>query len=173
MQTQNHYIMMKHIIKAAIIGVGILSFSSCEKEKDNTIDYQEYLETQFNNNIAYLQEYAKKDGVTVTETGLIYEVISKGTGEGKSPKSTDKVRCHYEGWLIDGTLFDSSVKRGEPSEFALNGVIAGWTEGLQYMTEGDKYRFIIPYTLGYGPSGYATIPPYATLIFEVELIAVL
>ena len=95
-------------------------------------------------------------------------------GDGKSPKATDKVRCHYEGMLIDGTLFDSSLQRGEPADFPLNGVIAGWTEGLQLMKEGAKYRFFIPYLLGYGAGGAGnSIPPYSTLIFDVELIKVL
>ena len=84
-----------------------------------------------------------------------------------------KVKCHYEGMLVDGTLFDSSVQRGEPATFPLNQVIAGWTEGLQLMTEGSKYRFFIPYTLGYGERGAgASIPPFAALVFDVELIEV-
>ena len=94
-------------------------------------------------------------------------------GNGKSPKATDKVVCHYEGMLIDGTMFDSSIQRGEPATFPLNGVIAGWTEGLQLMKEGAKYRFFIPYQLGYGERGAgASIPPFATLVFDVELIEV-
>jgi FKBP-type peptidyl-prolyl cis-trans isomerase FklB len=94
-------------------------------------------------------------------------------GNGKSPKATDKVRCHYEGMLVDGTLFDSSIQRGEPAVFGLNQVISGWTEGLQLMKEGGKYRFFIPYQLGYGERGAgASIPPYAALIFDVELIEV-
>ena len=95
-------------------------------------------------------------------------------GNGKKPKATDTVKCHYEGFLIDGTVFDSSVQRGEPASFALNQVIAGWTEGLQLMQEGAKYRFFIPYILGYGEGGAgSSIPPFATLIFDVELIEVL
>lgn len=120
----------------------------------------------------FLKENAKKAGVTVTKSGLQYEVIKEGTG--RSPKATDKVRCHYEGWLIDGTVFDSSYKRSEPADFPLNGVIPGWTEGVQLMKEGAKYRFYIPYLLGYGESGAgSSIPPYSTLIFDVELIKVL
>lgn len=119
----------------------------------------------------YLAENAKKDGVTVTASGLQYTVIQEGTG--KQPKATDKVKCHYEGFLIDGTVFDSSVQRGEPATFPLNAVIAGWTEGLQLMKEGAKYRFFIPYNLAYGEAGAAgAIPPYAALIFDVELIEV-
>lgn len=119
----------------------------------------------------YLAENAKKDGVKVTESGLQYMVLQEGTG--KSPKATDKVVCHYEGMLTDGTMFDSSVQRGEPATFGLNQVIKGWTEGLQLMKEGAKFRFFIPYTLGYGAQGApGAIPPYAALIFDVELIEV-
>ena len=119
----------------------------------------------------YLSENAKKEGVVTLPSGLQYQVLIEGNG--KSPKATDKVVCHYEGMLIDGTMFDSSVQRGEPATFPLNGVIAGWTEGLQLMKEGAKYRFFIPYQLGYGERGAgASIPPFATLVFDVELIEV-
>lgn len=121
---------------------------------------------------AYLEENGKRDGVITTKSGLQYEVLTEGTG--KSPKATDKVRCHYEGRLTDGSVFDSSYQRGEPADFGLNQVIAGWTEGVQLMKEGAKYRFHIPYLLGYGERGAgASIPPYATLVFDVELIKVL
>lgn len=114
---------------------------------------------------------ARKEVVTC-KSGLQYEILQEGTG--KHPSATDKVRCHYEGRLIDGTVFDSSYKRNEPAVFGLNQVIAGWTEGLQLMGEGAKYRFFIPYLLGYGENGAgAMIPPFATLIFDVELIKVL
>ena len=119
----------------------------------------------------YLAENAKKEGVVTLPSGLQYLVIKEGNG--KRPKATDKVKCHYEGMLVDGTLFDSSVQRGEPATFPLNQVIAGWTEGLQLMSEGSKYRFFIPYTLGYGERGAgASIPPFAALVFDVELIEV-
>ena len=119
----------------------------------------------------YLEENAKRDGVTQTKSGLQYEVLTEGTG--KSPKATDTVRCHYEGRLLDGTVFDSSYKRGEPADFGLNQVIPGWTEGVQLMKEGAKYRFFIPYRLAYGEGGAgASIPPFAALIFDVELIQV-
>lgn len=119
----------------------------------------------------YLTENAKKDGVITLPSGLQYQVLQEGNG--KSPKATDKVVCHYEGMLVDGTMFDSSIQRGEPATFPLNGVIAGWTEGLQLMKEGAKYRFFIPYQLGYGERGAgASIPPFASLIFDVELIEV-
>ena len=121
---------------------------------------------------AYLDENAKKEGVTVTKSGLQYEVLQEGTG--KCPKATDTVRCHYEGRLLDGTVFDSSYKRGEPADFGLNQVIPGWTEGVQLMKEGAKYRFTIPYLLAYGEQGAgASIPPFSTLVFDVELIKVL
>ena len=121
---------------------------------------------------AYLDENAKKEGVTVTKSGMQYEVLQEGTG--KSPKATDTVRCHYEGRLLDGTVFDSSYKRGEPADFGLNQVIPGWTEGVQLMKEGAKYRFTIPYLLAYGEQGAgASIPPFSTLVFDVELIKVL
>ena len=120
----------------------------------------------------FLEENAKRACVTKTKSGLQYEVLTEGTG--KSPKATDTVRCHYEGTLLDGTVFDSSYKRGEPADFGLNQVIPGWTEGVQLMKEGAKYRFYIPYLLAYGERGAgAQIPPYSTLIFDVELIKVL
>ncbi len=120
----------------------------------------------------FLAENAKKDGINVTKSGLQYEVLNEGTG--KKPKATDTVRCHYEGRLLDGTVFDSSYKRNEPADFGLQQVIAGWTEGVQLMAEGAKYRFYIPYMLAYGEGGAgAMIPPFATLIFDVELIKVL
>jgi len=120
----------------------------------------------------YLEQNAKRDGVAQTKSGLQYEVLTEGTG--KSPKATDTVRCHYEGRLLDGTIFDSSYKRGEPADFGLNQVIPGWTEGVQLMKEGAKFRFHIPYLLAYGERGAgAQIPPYSTLVFDVELIKVL
>ena len=116
----------------------------------------------------YLAANAKNEGVVTLPSGLQYTVLSEGNG--KKPKATDQVVCHYEGFLVDGTVFDSSYQRGEPATFALNQVITGWTEGLQLMQEGAKYRFFIPWRLGYGESGAGTlIPPYSALIFDVEL----
>jgi FKBP-type peptidyl-prolyl cis-trans isomerase len=120
---------------------------------------------------AFLAENAKKEGVKTTASGLQYEVLTPGTG--KSPKATDIVRVNYRGTTIDGKEFDSSYKRGEPIEFPLNGVIPGWTEGLQLMKEGAKYRFFIPPNLAYGLAGAGPlIGPNETLIFDVELLKV-
>ena len=119
----------------------------------------------------FLAENAKKEGVTVLPSGLQYTVIKEGNGS--KPKATDKVKCHYEGTLPNGTVFDSSYRRGEPAVFPLYGVIAGWTEGVQLMAEGAKYRFFIPCHLAYGERGAGqAIPPYAALVFDVELIEV-
>lgn len=121
---------------------------------------------------AFLIENGKREGVFITKTGLQYEVLVEG--KGKQPKATDTVRCHYEGRLLDGTVFDSSYRRGEPADFGLQQVIKGWTEGVQLMKEGSKFRFFIPFDLAYGEHGAgADIPPYAALIFDVELIEVL
>lgn len=121
---------------------------------------------------AFLAENAKKEGVITLPSGLQYEVIKEGNG--KKPSATDRVKCHYEGTLIDGTLFDSSIKRGQPAVFGVNQVIQGWIEALQLMTEGSKWRLFIPSELGYGAQQAGEmIPPHSTLIFEVELIEVL
>ncbi|HEX8324188.1 MAG TPA: FKBP-type peptidyl-prolyl cis-trans isomerase [Tepidisphaeraceae bacterium] len=120
---------------------------------------------------AYRAENGKKPGVKTTSSGLQIETVKEGTGE--SPKATDTVKVHYTGKLIDGTTFDSSVDRGQPISFPLNGVIAGWTEGLQLMKVGGKSRLVIPSNLAYGPNGSPpTIPPSATLVFDVELIEI-
>jgi FKBP-type peptidyl-prolyl cis-trans isomerase FklB len=119
----------------------------------------------------FLAENAKKDGIITLPSGLQYQVLKEGNG--KRPKATDRVKCHYEGTLIDGTVFDSSYRRGESITFPLNGVIAGWTEGLQLMSIGSKYKFFIPYQLAYGERGAGqSIPPYAALIFTVELLGI-
>lgn len=119
----------------------------------------------------FLSDNAQKEGVIVLPSGLQYQVLREGNG--KQPKVTDRVKCHYEGTLIDGTKFDSSYDRGEPATFGLNQVIAGWTEGVQLMQEGAKYRFFIPYNLAYGERGAgSSIPPFAALVFDVELIEV-
>jgi FKBP-type peptidyl-prolyl cis-trans isomerase FkpA len=118
----------------------------------------------------YAAKNAKREGVTTTKSGLQYEVLKEGTG--KSPKATDVVSVHYLGTLIDGTKFDSSYDRKMPAEFQLNMVIAGWTEGVQLMKEGAKYKFVIPSELAYGEAGRPGIPANSTLVFEVELISV-
>lgn len=119
----------------------------------------------------FLAENAKKEGVKTLPSGLQYKVLREGNG--RKPSATDQVECHYEGTLINGQVFDSSYRRGETATFGLNQVIKGWTEGLQLMQEGAKYRFFIPYDLAYGERGAGqSIPPYAALIFDVELIKV-
>lgn len=121
---------------------------------------------------AYLAENAKRDGITVTDSGLQYEVLVEGNGA--KPTSTDTVRTHYHGTLIDGTVFDSSVQRGEPAEFPVGGVISGWTEALQLMPVGSKWRLHLPYQLAYGERGAGgAIGPYSALVFEVELLDIL
>ena len=120
----------------------------------------------------FLAANARKYGVVTLPSGLQYEVLKEGTG--KKPAVYDTVRCHYHGTLTDGTVFDSSYQRGLPSEFPLNQVIPGWTEGVQLMREGAKYRFFIPYHLAYGERGAGSqIPPYSALVFDVELLKVL
>ncbi|MCU0367796.1 MAG: FKBP-type peptidyl-prolyl cis-trans isomerase [Cyclobacteriaceae bacterium] len=122
-------------------------------------------------NVQFLEDNKTKEGVKVTASGLQYKVVS--TGKGKAPVATDNVTVHYTGKLVDGSIFDSSIERGQPATFGLNQVIRGWTEGLQLMHEGDKFIFYVPQELGYGERGAGgQIPPYATLIFEVELIKV-
>ncbi len=121
--------------------------------------------------VEYLAENAKRDAITVTDSGLQYEVLTEG--KGAIPDSTAKVRTHYHGTLIDGTVFDSSYDRGEPAEFPVNGVIAGWTEALQLMKEGSKWRLHVPSALAYGEKGAGgAIGPHATLVFDVELLAI-
>ncbi|TMO70630.1 FKBP-type peptidyl-prolyl cis-trans isomerase [Pseudoalteromonas aurantia] len=122
--------------------------------------------------IAFLEENAKRTEITVTESGLQYEVVA--TGEGEKPSAESKVRVHYHGTLINGTVFDSSYDRGEPAEFPVNGVIAGWTEALQLMQAGSKLRLYIPHELAYGERGAgASIAPFSTLVFDVELLEIL
>jgi FKBP-type peptidyl-prolyl cis-trans isomerase FklB len=120
---------------------------------------------------AYLAENAKREEITVTESGLQYEVLA--TGEGEKPTAASTVRTHYHGSFISGDVFDSSVDRGQPAEFPVSGVIPGWTEALQLMTEGSKWRLYVPYNLAYGEQGsQGAIPPYSTLVFDVELLAI-
>jgi len=119
----------------------------------------------------FLAENAKKEGVVTLESGLQYEIMTEGNGD--KPAATDQVECHYHGTLIDGTVFDSSVQRGEPATFPVNGVIQGWVEALQLMPVGSKWRLFIPSDLAYGERGAGQqIGPHTTLIFEVELLAI-
>ena len=120
---------------------------------------------------AFLEENKSKEGVVTLEDGLQYKVITEGTG--KQPKETDTVKVHYKGTLIDGTVFDSSIERGEPAQFPLNRVIKGWTEALQLMKVGSKWELYIPEDLAYGPRSSGKIEPYSTLVFEVELLEVI
>ncbi|NMH61406.1 FKBP-type peptidyl-prolyl cis-trans isomerase [Alteromonas ponticola] len=123
-------------------------------------------------NEAFLADNAKRDDVSVTESGLQYEVIE--AGEGDKPKADSTVRVHYHGQLIDGSVFDSSYERGQPAEFPVNGVIRGWTEALQMMPVGAKWRLTVPQQLAYGEQGAgAAIKPYSTLVFDVELLDII
>ncbi|AKJ41045.1 FKBP-type peptidyl-prolyl cis-trans isomerase [Pragia fontium] len=122
--------------------------------------------------VRYLEENAKRSEVNSTESGLQFEVLTQG--EGSIPARQDRVRVHYTGSLIDGTVFDSSVKRGEPAEFPVSGVIPGWIEALTLMPVGSKWKLTIPHNLAYGERGAgASIPPFSTLVFEVELLDIL
>jgi FKBP-type peptidyl-prolyl cis-trans isomerase len=139
----------------------------------NSDDAIEIIETAFfgmaiQRETTFLAENSKKPGIIITPSGLQYEIIKQT--EGPKPSVTDIVTVHYEGRLIDGNVFDSSYDRREPTEFPVNAVIPGWTEGLQLMSIGSSFIFYIPSELGYGPSGYGPIPPYAALIFTVELL---
>ena len=138
--------------------------------------FKELQEKQFEGNVVkgkeFLAENAKRDGVTSLDSGLQYEVVTEGTGA--KPSATDKVTTHYHGTLIDGTVFDSSVDRGEPATFPVNGVIKGWIETLQLMNMGSKWRIYVPEDLAYGanPHPGGPIEPYSTLIFDIELISI-
>ena len=128
--------------------------------------------SQINESKTFLEQNKKRAGVKTTASGLQYEVLKAGTGA-KPTTVTDSVLVHYKGTLLNGKQFDSSYDRGEPITFMLNQVIKGWTEGVQLMNAGSKYKFFVPYTLGYGERGYGPdIPPYSTLIFEIELLKV-
>ena len=140
-------------------------------QEANALRQQELMETNRLEGEAFLAENRTKVGVVATPSGLQYEVLTEGTGQ--SPSATNQVTVHYEGRLLDGNVFDSSYERGEPAVFRVSGVIAGWTEGLQLMKVGSKFRFFIPPNLGYGENGAGEdIGPNATLIFEVELLGI-
>ncbi|MAY42717.1 MULTISPECIES: FKBP-type peptidyl-prolyl cis-trans isomerase [unclassified Neptuniibacter] len=123
---------------------------------------------------AFLAENAKREGVTVLESGLQYEIVEAGEEGSEKPSKESKVRTHYHGTFIDGKVFDSSYDRGQPAEFPVGGVIAGWTEALQLMNKGAKWKLYIPYDLAYGAQGSpGGIPPYSALVFDVELLEIL
>jgi len=152
------------LILALIIGLGI-GFSGYFMDKTESPEVSKA------KGEAFLAENAKKDNIITTASGLQYEVLT--AGEGAKPLATDQVTVHYKGTLISGKTFDSSYDRGQPATFGLNQVIPGWTEGVQLMSVGAKYRFFIPYQLAYGERGAGgDIPPYAALIFDVELIKI-
>ena len=139
-----------------------------EMEKRNAL-----ADEQAKEGINFLAENAKREGITTTESGLQYEIITQGSGEGESPQATDVVSVHYHGTLIDGTVFDSSVERNQPAEFQLNAVIKGWTEALQLMKVGDKWKLYLPSDIAYGArSPSPKIPANSALIFEVELLEI-
>ena len=149
------------LVTVILIGITMFSMANATTPEENKAA-----------GATFLAENAKKPNIVTTASGLQYEILTKGTGT-KSPSATDNVTVHYRGTTLDGQEFDSSYKRGEPATFPLNGVIAGWTEGVQLMTEGAKFRFYIPSQLAYGEQGAGRdIGPNATLIFDVELIKI-
>ena len=154
------------MFRVFIISVALILLAACSPDSEST----EGSAARVKEGTAWLLENAKKEAVTVTDSGLQYEVLA--TGSGASPGPTDIVLTHYEGKYLSGEVFDSSVQRGEPLEFPLNRVIRGWTEGLQLMKEGDKWRLFVPSELGYGKRGAGSIPGDTVLIFEVELLEV-
>lgn len=156
--------MLKYILTAIVIAIAIfVVMRTASNKKASAENIQLGLD--------YLASNMVKEGVVTTESGLQYQVLEKGTGT-QHPEASDKVKVHYHGTLIDGTVFDSSVARGQPISFGLNQVIKGWTEGLQLMVVGEKTRFFIPSNLGYGNSASGPIPAGSTLIFDVELLGI-
>lgn len=152
------------VIEKALHDMSKYQMENAEKTKLDNKDYKE--------GAAFLTENKQKEGVSTTKSGLQYKIIKK-SGKKQKPKATDKVKVHYEGRFLDGKIFDSSIQRNQPATFPLNQVIPGWTEGVQLMSVGDKYEFYVPQELAYGMKGYSpVIPPYATLIFSVELISI-
>lgn len=150
----------------------VLSQYKKQMEAKQLYAYQQLAQQNLKSGDAFLAENAKKSGVITTKSGLQYQVLS--TGKGKSPKATSRVKVNYEGRLIDGTVFDSSIARNHPVEFQLSQVIPGWTEGLQLMKEGEKARLFVPAKLAYGEVGSGdAIGPNSTLIFDIELLEVL
>lgn len=155
---------MKYIILAVVIALAAFYFTRSTQNKKIAIENKTI-------STAFLAENKANDSVRETQSGLQYEILKKGDGLTK-PNATSTVEVHYHGTLLDGTVFDSSVERGQPISFPLNQVISGWTEGVQLMVEGDKFKFFIPSSLGYGNRATGKITPGALLIFEVELIEI-
>ncbi len=169
---------MKKVLVMAMSALLIAGIASCsgntsssESNEETTPDYGQQIKDNKTLGREFMEQNAKNDSVVQTKSGLQYMVLTEGTGV--KPGAEDTVTVHYTGKLLDGTVFDSSVERGEPTTFPLNGVIPGWTEGLQLMSEGSKYRLFIPSELAYGSKGAGDqILPNSTLIFDVELIKV-
>ena len=163
---------MRHLGAFTLMLFALIGCSPAQEssESQNT-DKGDTMSNEMNAGQAFLAANATKEGVTVTASGLQYRVMS--SGQGATPGPTDVVKTHYHGTFIDGRVFDSSVERGAPLEFPVNGVISGWTEALQLMQEGDKWQLFVPPELAYGQRGVGPIPGNTTLIFEVELIKVL
>ncbi len=168
---------MKKIIALSMAALLLSGATSCnnssqssESTQEVVPDYGQQIKDNKTLGREFMEQNAQNDSVVQTTSGLQYMVLKEGTGA--KPGPTDTVTVHYTGKLLDGTVFDSSVKRGEPASFALDQVIAGWTEGLQLMSEGSKYRLFIPSELAYGSKGTRNILPNSTLIFDVELIKV-
>ena len=168
------------VVNPAIFAEALKDVKKGDSSEAITIEQANEILTKFSNSLVekdkkkgedFLAENKTKEGVQVTPSGLQYQVITEGTGV--KPAPTDVVKVHYHGTLINGTVFDSSVERGEPAQFPVNQVIAGWTEALQLMPVGSKWKLFIPQELAYGPRGAGqAIPPYAALVFEVELLEI-
>lgn len=156
--------MTRVIIIAIIVIIGLFIFKRMSDDRKSMADIMQ--EGQ-----AFLASNAQEEGVVTTDSGLQYKVLEAGTGE-QHPTATDRVKVHYHGTLLNGTVFDSSVDRGQPIDFGLNQVIPGWTEGVQLMVEGEKTRFYIPSQLAYGNRSVGRIPAGSVLIFDVELIKI-
>ncbi len=156
--------MFKFIV--AVIIIGFVAFYFVRNSQNKEVAAENMAKGE-----VFLQNNRLEPGVIVTESGLQYLKLNEGVGS-EHPTATDKVKVHYHGTLIDGTVFDSSIDRGKPITFGLNQVISGWTEGLQLMVVGEKARFFIPSTLGYQHRNVGSIPPGSTLIFDVELLAI-
>ena len=166
---------MKKIITIALAALFMTGMTNCgnnttESSEQTTPDYGQQIKDNKTLGREFMEQNAKNDSVTQTTSGLQYMVLKEGTGA--KPSAEDTVTVHYTGKLLDGTVFDSSVERGEPATFAVGQVIPGWVEGLQLMREGAAYRLFIPSNLAYGPHGTGPIQPNSTLIFDVQLLKV-